>query len=90
MCEKVLQKYIQIFIITLTNCCVIGELLKLWVAHQKQRVDMSTLFQQQLCREIEVLEKEVKTTQGSEAKVSSHLKVCFKTMAKSLHKQTSQ
>ena len=67
-----------------------GELLKLWVTHQKQRIDTSALFQQQLCQELEALEKEVKSTQGSEERVAGHLKASFKTMTKSLHKQQNQ
>ena len=69
---------------------IAGELYKLWATHQKQRVDMSSLFQQQLCQELDVLEKEVQVTQGSEEKASNQLKLCFKTMTKSLHKQQSQ
>jgi hypothetical protein len=51
---------------------------------------MSSLFQQQLCQELAALEKEVQATQGSEEKASSQLKLCFKTMTRSLHKQQSQ
>lgn len=69
---------------------ITGELYKLWAAHQKQRADMSSLFQQQLCQELDALEKEVKATQGSEEKASNQLKLCFTTMTKSLHKQQSQ
>ena len=51
---------------------------------------MSSLFQQQLCQELDTLEKEVKATQGSEEKASNQLKLCFKAMTKSLHKQQTQ
>lgn len=70
--------------------CIAGELYKLWAAHQKQRIDTSSLFQQQLCRELDALEKEVKATQGNEEKASNQLKLCFKAMTKSLHKQQNQ
>ena len=80
--------YILFTITLLFN--ITGELYKLWAAHQKQRTDMSSLFQQQLCQELDSLEREVKATQGSEEKATSQLKLCFKTMTRSLHKQQSQ
>lgn len=82
------KKYILFTITLLFN--ITGELYKLWAAHQKQRTDMSSLFQQQLCQELNSLEREVKATQGSEEKATSQLKLCFKTMTRSLHKQQSQ
>ena len=51
---------------------------------------MSALFRQRLCRELEALEKEIQLTQTSEEKMSSSLKVGFKTVSKSLQKQQNQ
>ena len=79
-----------IYLLWIYYTTIIEELLKLWVAHQNQRTEMSALFRQRLCRELEALEKEIKLTQTSEEKMSSSLKVGFKTVSKSLQKQQNQ
>lgn len=73
-----------------TKLLLPGELLKLWSGQQKEREQTLNVYHEQLCRELEVLEKDVTVTRNSEEQTTTLLKKQLKTLKQSLGTQQRQ